>query len=246
MTRLLSHAGALLCALAVSVVCLVLTKPTAIEFVAEVLALGFLGYGLCLARTSRGGLVAAALAAGGLLMVVFATPAAAATAHKAVPMLSTIEAPAQPLALAAPVAPQQVVVSVAPAEANTVAVPLGQWLQNARDFLEALFLAVLAFVLRKLPAPIVWVVKMYGEDKIVQQAIAMAINAVPGAAKGEALSVPVGSSVLAHALQWVVDNVPRFAVSMMGGEDAIKAKIFAALHLEADASAAAMGVAATA
>lgn len=243
MPRLLMHAGALVCALAVILVCCTLTHPSAGETVAIILAMAFLTFGLCAARTERSYLIASALAAAGLLVVVFGVSAEAATAHK---VLGVIEAPVQPLALVAPTPPQQVVVSVAQPDANNVAVPIGQWLQNARDFLEALFLGVLAFALRKLPAPVVWAVKMYGEDKIVQQAIALAINAVPGAAKGEALSIPVGSSVLAHALQWVVDNVPKFAVSMMGGEDAIKAKIFAALHLEADASAAAMGVAATA
>ena len=51
--------------------------------------------------------------------------------------------------------------------------------------------------------------------------------------------------VLAHALQWAVNTAPK-VVKRMGGEEMLHAKIFAALHLEPDASAAALGVATTA
>lgn len=246
MTRPLMHAVALLCALALSLICLVLTHPTPAEFCGEVLAIGFLGVGLCLGRTRPLALPASLLAASGLLMVVFCAPADAATvAHK---VLGVIEAPVQPLALAAPSAPPAIHVTVAAADAadKSVAIPLGQWLSLIQGTLGTVLMGLLGMALTKLPAPLAWAIKAYGEDKIVQQAISLAINAVPGAAKGEPLTVEVANPVLAHGLQWVTDNVPTFAVKMMGGEDAIKAKLFAALHLEPSASAAALGVKATA
>ena len=247
MPRMLMHAGALLCALAVAAVTVSLTHPTAAEAVAIILSLAFLSFGLCAARTERAYLIASVLAALGLLLVVFSTPADAAS--RAVPQLTAIEAPMQPLVLGTP--RQPVVVAVAAADpdvaaSKSVALPLAEWISVVQGTLVTVLLGLLGKGLAKLPAPLVWVVRMYGEEKIVNQAIALAVNAVPGVARGAPLNVEVGSSVLAHALQWIVDNVPKFAVSAMGGEDGIKAKIFAALHLEPDVSAAAMGVKATA
>lgn len=248
MSRLLTHAGALLCALLASVLFCAALQPTVVETATMGLSLAVIGAGLCAGRRHMVALVPAALAAAGLLLIGFSIPASAAPAHKAVPLVAAIEAPAQPLALAAPVAPQQVVVSVAQPDAaeRSISLPVADWTAAARNVVFTLLLGLWALAKNKLPAPVLWAVKLYGEQKLIEQAINLAINAVPGAAKGQPLTIDVGNAVLAHALQWVVDEVPSFVVKLMGGEDGIKAKIFAALHLEPDASAAAMGVKATA
>lgn len=247
MTRVLVHGGALACALLASALFYAALRPTALEAGTMLGALAVIGWGLCVGRRTTLALVPAALAAAGLLLIGFSVPAGAATAHKA-PVLSVVEQPAQPLALALPAAPAQVVVKVAqPDPADTsIALPVAEWAAAARNVVICVLLGIWGVAKNKLPAPILWALKLYGEQKLVEQAVNMGINAVPGAAKGEALSINVGSQVLAHALQWVVDTVPGFVVSLMGGEDGIKAKIFAALHLEPDASAAELGVKAAA
>lgn len=242
MNRLLMHAGAALCALAALAVVIHAIHPTLLEAVALGVALTVIGWGLCVGRYNRAALLPAALAAAGILMIGFAHPAAAATK---IPLLHAIEAPV--LAPPAAVAPTPVNVTVtAPAADTSVAIPLGQWLSLIQGTLGTVLMGLLGMALTTLPAPLAWAIRAYGEDKIVQQAISLAINAVPGAAKGEPLTVEVANPVLAHGLQWVTDNVPKFAIKLMGGEDAIKAKLFAALHLTPDASAAALGVKATA
>lgn len=185
------------------------------------------------------GALAAALVCVFLTFPIDISPAAAA------PTLRAVEAPVQPLMLTPPSAPPQaVVVKVAePAVAPvSVAVPLNEWAALVRNTLLSVLLALWAVAKNKLPAPIIWAIKAYGEQKLIEQAVAFGINAVPGAKKNEPLTFEVGSPVLGHALQWVIDNVPGLVVKFMGGEDAIKAKIFAALHLEPDASATAYGV----
>lgn len=141
--------------------------------------------------------------------------------------------------------PAPVVVQLAPAE-TSVSVPVASWASSLRDILSTIMLGVLTFALTKLPAPLAWVIRAYGVQRLVDTAVALALNAVPGASKGAPLSVDVGNRVLASALQWAVNEAPGFVVKIAGGEDGLKTKIFAALHLEPDASAALLGVKSTA
>lgn len=182
-----------------------------------------------------------------LCTLVLSGAAAMAAQHGIAPHLSapSLPPPALTLPFPAMAAPAPVVVSVAPAD-TSVAVPISDWLAAAREGVTTVLIALLGLALRKLPAPLVWAVKLYGEQKIVDQIVSMGINAVPGAAKGEPLSIDVGSKVLAHGLQWAVETLPGLVIKMLGGQDGLQAKIFAALNLESDASAAALGVKSTA
>lgn len=215
-----------------------LPLPLALGVVAvSVLILGFVK-----ARNEPTALIPTALTIAGLLMIALSvSPASAATAtHKP---LTVLELPTAMPSLALPAAPAtQTIVVAAPSPETSVALPLSEWMRAASSLISSVLLAVLAFAMRKAPMPIVWLVKMYGQQKLVDMAVNMGINAVPGAAKGVPMSIDVGSKVLATALQWAVVNVPGIILKIAGGEDGLKAKIFAALHLEADASAADLGV----
>lgn len=248
MNRLLVHASALACAALVAALLYGALGATAVQAVTVFGALTIVGHGLCVGRRSLIALVPAALAAAGLILVGFSLPAAAAPAHKASALLSALEPPPQPLMLASPAVPQQVVVKVAASDTSadrSISLPVSDWTASARNLLLSLLAALWAVSKNKLPAPVLWALKLYGEDKLINQAVSLALNAVPGAAKGTPLTIDVGNAVLARALQWLVNDIP-FALKLLGGEDAIKAKIFAALHLEPEASAAAMGVKASA
>ncbi|SFL18937.1 hypothetical protein [Methylorubrum salsuginis] len=73
---------------------------------------------------------------------------------------------------------------------------------------------------------------------VVRTAVDYALNAVEGAAKGQVLTIPVGSAVVAKALQRALDSTPAWIVRLAGGPAEIGARIFRSLNLEADSTAA--------
>lgn len=73
---------------------------------------------------------------------------------------------------------------------------------------------------------------------VVRTAVDYALNAVEGAAKGQVLTIPVGSAVVAKALQRALDSTPAWIIRLAGGPAEIGARIFRSLHLEPDSTAA--------
>ena len=133
----------------------------------------------------------------------------------------------------------------APALAAEVTIPLGQMLteavQIAAGFLSWLIPLVAAFVMRHSRVAAM-LFNLVGGERILREAIDYGVNAVAEAAKDRVLTVQVGSEVLAAALQYAVDNIPPSAIRALGGPDGIRRRLFAALHLEPDATAEALGV----
>lgn len=72
----------------------------------------------------------------------------------------------------------------------------------------------------------------------VRTAVDYGLNAVEGAAKGQVLTIPVGSAVVAKALQRALDSTPGWIVRLAGGPDELGARIFRSLDLESDSTAA--------
>jgi hypothetical protein len=72
----------------------------------------------------------------------------------------------------------------------------------------------------------------------VRTAVDYALNAVEGAAKGQVLTIPVGSAVVAKALQRALDSTPGWIVRLAGGPNELGARIFRSLDLEPDSTAA--------
>ena len=64
-----------------------------------------------------------------------------------------------------------------------------------------------------------------------------ALNTVSGAVKGRTLSVPLGSAVIAAAVQRAADQAPAWLLREAGGLDGLAEKVFRSLPLEAAADA---------
>lgn len=117
-----------------------------------------------------------------------------------------------------------------------VNVPWGDWLFESAQVVIAVLGAVVMWGLRQLPARIVAVIQTGQLDQLLLRAIDFGINKTAGAAKGKTLNVDVGSEVLEQALQYAIDNAPKWMVAWAGGADGLRAKIIARLNLEGKAA----------
>jgi hypothetical protein len=121
-------------------------------------------------------------------------------------------------------------------DGTAVTLPIGDWVQQAKDFIAPFILAVIAWLMRKLPAHIVDILKTMKAEQLLAKAVDYGLNAVAGAAKDKVLSVSVGNAVIAQAVQYAIDNGPGWLIKWLGGEEAIAAKIIARLNLDANAA----------
>lgn len=134
------------------------------------------------------------------------------------------------------------VAHVAPAlAAGTVEVPIGSWVENVASFGTEIIFAAVAFALRKVPSSLTGLFQALRVDQLLERAVDYGLNAVVEATRGKTLNLETGSAVLGAAVQYAVNMAPTL-VAWAGGEDAIRAKIFARLQLAPDVSADAMGV----
>lgn len=163
------------------------------------------------------------LFAGGMLALV-ATSAVAAVPAGA-DFLRAVSA-VQPLATVVPDSAVDTVVSI----------PWGDWLYDAATTLIAIIGMIIAWGVRNLPARFAAIVQTAQLDQLLMRAIDYGINTTAGAAKGKNLSIDVGSVVLEQALQYAIDNAPKWLIAWAGGVDGIKAKIIARLDLDASAA----------
>lgn len=74
-------------------------------------------------------------------------------------------------------------------------------------------------------------------ERLVSNAADYAMNAVSGAVRGKSLTIPVGSAVIAQAVQRALDQAPAWLIEAAGGPTGIAEKIFRNLPLEAAANA---------
>lgn len=98
---------------------------------------------------------------------------------------------------------------------TVLTVPVGNWLTDALNVAEpmlvTLLMAVIAFVLAKVPAGIAALVGPLLSEQILKRATDFALNAVAGAAKDKTVSVDVGNQVVQAALDYVVKHAPEWA-----------------------------------
>ncbi|TGN89431.1 hypothetical protein EOW77_0003650 [Bradyrhizobium yuanmingense] len=136
-------------------------------------------------------------------------------------------------------------VAHATGEATKVTWALGATVSQWADAFEAIAVAAVAFLLRKIPGQFGGILMTMHVDQVLNKAIDYAINMVKGATKDKELSLDVGNEVLAKALQYVLDHAPTWLQSWMGGPEQIAQKIIARLNLAPDAvpTAGAVGLA---
>lgn len=118
-----------------------------------------------------------------------------------------------------------------------VSIPWGDWLYDSATTLIAIIGAIMAWGIRKLPARLVAIAQTDQVEQLLRNAIGYGVNTTAGAAKGKSLTIDVGNEVLEKALQYAIDNGPRWLISWAGGEEGIKGKIIARLDLDAKAAA---------
>lgn len=143
---------------------------------------------------------------------------------------------AAPLALAADgTTPETVAAATGDATKVTWAygAAIGQW----ASAVGAAIFALVMWMLRQLPAQVYAIIVSLRAEQLLQKAVDYGVNAVVGASKDKTLTVDVGNEVLAHAVQYVLDNAPAWLQAWLGGPDQIVKKIFARLNLDANAGA---------
>lgn len=118
------------------------------------------------------------------------------------------------------------------AETTSVSIPAGSWIEQAGIFIGPVLAAAVLWLVRKLPEQIASILIAARVDQLLQKAIDYAINSVAGAAKDKALSVDVGSAVVAQAVQYAIDHGPGWLIGWMGGADMIREKIIARLNVD--------------
>jgi hypothetical protein len=100
--------------------------------------------------------------------------------------------------------------AVAPSPA-AVAIPYGDWIASLLAGLRDLLIAIaMVAVARFLPAAI----RQYLTNEVLAKAVDYAIAAVDGATKGQTLSLPATSAVLAAAENYVVASAPGLAATL--------------------------------
>lgn len=128
------------------------------------------------------------------------------------------------------------------AEVTAVVVPYGSWLDavlsNVQGIAVTALLGIIAIAARKAPAWAATIIKTLLTEQMLIHAVAFGINAVRGAVAGRALSVDVGSKVLAEALSYVINKAPEWLLKWVGGSENLKEMILARLQLDANADAA--------
>lgn len=75
-------------------------------------------------------------------------------------------------------------------------------------------------------------------ERLVRNVADYAVNAVAGAARGRTLEVPVGSTVIARAVERGIDQAPGWLVAAAGGPTGLAEKVFRSLPLDPEATAA--------
>ena len=126
--------------------------------------------------------------------------------------------------------------------AAAVSVPWGDWLVALLQPASAVLVpiaaaAVTAGIARVAP----WAASVLTRDRVeaaIRAGAAYGQNAVAGAAKGRTVSVDLGAAVVTAGARHVIATAPAHVVRKAGGAEGVAARIFRALPLDPQASAA--------
>lgn len=123
-----------------------------------------------------------------------------------------------------------------------VVLPWGDWIvafaTAAQTVLMPLLVALATGLVARFAPLLSYVLSKSVVEGMVRRVTDYALNAVSGAAKGQVLTVPVGSAVIAAAVQRASDQAPGFVVKAAGGLPGIAEKVFRRLALEEASTAA--------
>lgn len=123
-----------------------------------------------------------------------------------------------------------------------VILPWGDWLvalaQTLQVVLAPMLIALVTGLIARFAPLLGYVVSRGMVEGMVARVTDYALNAVAGAAKGRVLTVPVGSAVIAAAVQRAADEVPGFVIRAAGGLPGLAERVFRRLDLEEGATAA--------
>jgi hypothetical protein len=89
----------------------------------------------------------------------------------------------------------------------------------------------IAWLVSRLPGPAMWAFNVFKVDQLLMNSLRAAINSTKGATVGQALSINVGSEVLAKAIQYAIDNGQKWLIDWMGGRQGIEQKLIARMDL---------------
>ena len=151
--------------------------------------------------------------------------------------------PLAALALACLAAPAYAADEVAKVGDTAIVLPWGTWLAAIMPSVASAAVTALtglATVYLKRFAP-VWISALLQSriETMVQTAVAYAINDVAGATRNGVLTIPVGSAVIAKALQRIIDSTPAWLLKLVpGGLPELGNRVFRSLDLEPDSTAA--------
>lgn len=143
-------------------------------------------------------------------------------------------------AFSSPVFAAEVVAAVPTTPA--VILPWGDWVVAIGQTLTAVLMPILVGLAGKAVYQVApWARMFLTQARLEQMTKAVtdyALNATEGVVKGQALTIPVGSAVIAKAVQRAVDAAPKAVVSAAGGPNGVAELVFRTLHLEEGATAA--------
>ncbi|KAB1072873.1 hypothetical protein F6X51_14650 [Methylobacterium planeticum] len=144
-------------------------------------------------------------------------------------------------ALLAPAAARAAAGNPGAGDPGAVALPWGDALaalaQGLGSALVPLAAGAAAAALARMAGPLRVLVTTTLVERLVRNVGDYALNAVSGAVKGRTLSVPLGSAVIAAAVQRAVDQAPAWLLREAGGLEGLAEKVFRSLRLEASADA---------
>ncbi|QRE75741.1 hypothetical protein [Methylobacterium aquaticum] len=145
-------------------------------------------------------------------------------------------------ALIAVIAGPAFAAEVATVGGTSVDLPWGAWLAAAMPSVASVAVTILGGVASAALAKLApWATLFISQKRIeatIQTGLDYGINAVQGATKDAKLTVPVGSQVLAVALQRIIDSTPSKIIDAVGGPAEIAKRLFRAMHLDENSSAA--------
>lgn len=110
--------------------------------------------------------------------------------------------------------------------------------QAATSLLLPVVIAALAAAAARIAGPLRVLVTTTLVERLVRNVGDYAINAVSGAVRGRTLSVPIGSAVIARAVQRGLEQAPAWLVAAAGGPTGLAEKVFRSLPLDEAATAA--------
>ncbi|GBU17325.1 MULTISPECIES: hypothetical protein [Methylobacterium] len=142
----------------------------------------------------------------------------------------------RPLALSLALLAWFVAVPAAAAETAAVALPWGDALlpvlQGLASAAVPFAAAAVTALVARLAGPLRLFVTATLVERLVRNVTDFALNAVAGAVKGRTLTIPLGSAVIARAVQRAADQAPGWLLRQAGGIEGLAEKVFRSLPLE--------------